>query len=76
MKEIFGWTKDSRMASVYYHLSGKAVDEALLKVYGYKPKEGKIKQIPLRVCPNCGEVNTALTHFCKKCGAFLDLSLA
>jgi integrase len=76
MKEHFGWTKDSRMASVYYHLSGRDVDEALLKVYGYKPKDGEVKSIPLRICPNCGEINTVLTHFCKKCNAFLDLSLA
>jgi integrase len=76
MKEHFGWAKDSRMASIYYHLSGKDVDEALLKVYGYKPKEGEVKSIPSRTCPNCGEINTVLTHFCKKCNSFLDLSLA
>lgn len=34
VKEIFGWTKDSRMASVYNHLSGKDVDEALLRLHG------------------------------------------
>ncbi|MEM0049567.1 MAG: tyrosine-type recombinase/integrase [Candidatus Bathyarchaeia archaeon] len=66
MKEYFGWSMDSRMASVYYHLSGKDVDEALLKAYGYKPEDGEVKSIPSRICPNCGEVNTMLTHFCKK----------
>jgi site-specific recombinase XerD len=38
IKEIFGWTKDSRMASIYNHLSGKDVDEALLKMYGINIK--------------------------------------
>ncbi len=36
MKQMFGWTNDSDMAAVYYHLSGKDVDEALLKLYGIK----------------------------------------
>ena len=76
MKEYFGWTQDSRMASVYYHLSGKDVDEALLKAYGYKPKEIEARPTRLRVCPNCGEVNTFLAHFCKRCNAPLDLSIA
>jgi integrase len=76
MKEYFGWTMDSRMASVYYHLSGKDVDEALLKAYGYKPGESDAKAIPLRICPNCGEANSLLAHFCKKCNSILDLSLA
>ncbi|MDI6807061.1 MAG: tyrosine-type recombinase/integrase, partial [Candidatus Aenigmarchaeota archaeon] len=75
MKEYFGWTMDSRMASVYYHLSGRDVDEALLKAYGYKPEEKQIEQVPLRTCPSCGELNTILTHFCKKCNSLLDLSL-
>lgn len=75
MKEYFGWTMDSKMASVYYHLSGRDVDEALLKAYGYKIEKEEEKQIPLRVCPNCGEANSLLNHFCKKCNTFLDLSL-
>ncbi|MEM7826047.1 MAG: tyrosine-type recombinase/integrase, partial [Candidatus Aenigmatarchaeota archaeon] len=50
MKEYFGWTMDSKMASVYYHLSGRDVDEALLKAYGYKVEKEEEKQIPLRVC--------------------------
>ena len=73
MKEFFGWTKDSKMASVYYHLSGKDVDEALLKIYGLKPQE-EAKPVQLRICPNCGESNTILTHFCRKCNAPLDLT--
>jgi integrase/ribosomal protein L40E len=76
MKEYFGWTMDSRMASVYYHLSGRDVDEALLKAYGYKPEQSEAKTIPLRICSNCGEANSLLAHFCKKCNSILDLSLA
>ena len=40
MKEVFGWTQGSEMASIYVHLSGRDVDDALLKVYGVKKDEG------------------------------------
>lgn len=39
MKEFFGWQQDSKMAAVYVHLSGRDVDNALLKVYGIKNRE-------------------------------------
>ncbi len=34
MKEYFGWTQDSKMAAQYVHLSGKQVDDAILKMHG------------------------------------------
>jgi integrase len=36
MKEYLGWTQDSNMASVYVHLSGRDIDNALLRVNGLK----------------------------------------
>lgn len=67
---------NSKMASVYYHLSGRDVDEALLRMYGYNPAKEDVKAVPIKVCQRCGEANTVLTHFCKKCNALLDLNLA
>lgn len=76
MNEFFGWSKDSRMSSVYYHLSGKNVDEALLRMYGLKPQEDEeTKTVTIRTCAKCGEVNSILAHFCKKCNAPLDLKI-
>ncbi|MEM5844131.1 MAG: site-specific integrase [Candidatus Aenigmatarchaeota archaeon] len=75
MKEHFGWTRDSKMASVYYHLSGKDVDEALLKMHGIKVEEVKGEKVGIRVCQRCGENNSILSHFCKKCGSPLDLKI-
>ena len=75
MKEIFGWKKDSRMASVYFHLSGKNVDDVLLKLNGFKPNETETKQISSRTCVKCGENNGILSHFCKKCNTPLDLKV-
>ncbi|MBI5226391.1 tyrosine-type recombinase/integrase [Candidatus Micrarchaeota archaeon] len=39
MKEHFGWTQSSDMASVYVHLSGRNVDDALLAIQEKKAKE-------------------------------------
>jgi len=77
MKEYFGWTQSSKMASIYNHLSGKDVDEALLKMHGFKPEENKeLKNISVKICPNCNENNSVLSHFCKKCNLPLDLKVA
>ncbi|MEM5883072.1 MAG: tyrosine-type recombinase/integrase, partial [Candidatus Aenigmatarchaeota archaeon] len=75
MKEFFGWTKDSKMASVYNHLSGKDVDQALLKMHGIKFEEVREEKIGIRICQKCGENNSILSHFCKKCGFPLDLKV-
>jgi integrase/recombinase XerD len=75
LKELFGWTKDSKMASVYNHLSGKDVDEALLKLHGIKIEEIKEEKAGIKICQRCGEANSILTHFCKKCNAPLDFKL-
>ncbi len=74
MKQMFGWANDSKMASVYYHLSGKDVDEALLKLNGIKTDNlTDEKHIEIRICAKCNEGNSILSHFCKKCNTPLDL---
>jgi len=73
LKVYCGWVNDSRMASVYVHLSGKDVDEALLKARGIEvKKEEKPKQV-VKVCSKCNEPNSYLAHFCKRCGNPLDI---
>ncbi len=39
LKIFFGWTRGSDMASVYVHLSGRDVNNALLEIYGIKTKD-------------------------------------
>jgi ribosomal protein L40E len=76
MKKFFGWTNDSNMASVYYHLSGKDVDDALLKLHGIKEEEIKEeKNVGMKICQRCGESNSILSHFCRKCNTPLDLKV-
>jgi len=73
LKVYFGWCGDSRMASTYVHLSGKDIDDALLKLHGFKPEENKeLKNISIKICPKCNENNSILSQFCKKCGFPLD----
>ncbi len=71
LKVFSGWTKGSKMASVYVHLSGKDVEEAILRrVHGVElQKREKIVQ-PLKpeACPNCGYINPADAEFCMRCG--------
>jgi site-specific recombinase XerD len=74
LKEYFGWTQSSRMASVYVHLSGRDVDKALLKAHGIEVEEEKPRKIELtKTCPRCGEVASASARFCPRCGLALDL---
>jgi len=35
MNQIFGWKQGSDMPSIYVHLSGRDMDDAILGVYGF-----------------------------------------
>jgi integrase/recombinase XerD len=73
MKEFFGWTQSSEMASVYVHLSGRDVDTALLKTYGLedKRKDESSKLKPVK-CIRCDQTNPPINDFCLKCGIVLN----
>ncbi|MEM2661612.1 MAG: hypothetical protein QXS74_09865 [Nitrososphaeria archaeon] len=61
------------MAATYVHLSGKDIDDALLKLHGFKPEENKeLGKISVKTCSKCNEDNSILSQFCKKCGFPLD----
>ena len=73
MKEFFGWVQASDMASIYVHLSGRDVDNALLKVHGIKkPEEEEKSQINPKKCPRCQEINPFTNKYCNRCGMILD----
>jgi integrase/recombinase XerD len=77
MKEHFGWTQGSEMAGIYVHLSGRDVDDALLKVYGMKKEEpGEASVLKPKICPRCGQTNPADGKFCSKCGQVVDVRTA
>jgi len=77
MDQYFGWVRGSDMPGTYVHLSGRDVDEAILKLRGLKaaepPPESDLAPKP---CPRCGLPNKATGRFCSRCGAALDLRAA
>ncbi|MBI5227831.1 tyrosine-type recombinase/integrase [Candidatus Micrarchaeota archaeon] len=73
MKELFGWVQGSDMAATYVHLSGRDVDNALLKLHGLaKPDEEQENKMKVQVCQRCKEHNSPISKFCTKCGLPLD----
>lgn len=67
MKQYFGWVQGSNMATTYVHLSGRDVDNALLKLQGIDTPE-KTKETRLRVvtCARCERKNSSTSKFCMK----------
>ena len=67
------------MASVYVHLSGRDIDNAILKnVYGRKTEEIERKNelvTETKVCLRCKEENVISNKFCYRCGMPLDEDL-
>jgi len=77
MKEYFGWVQGSEMAATYVHLSGRDVDNALLKMHGLaKDEDSQENILKIQVCPRCKEKNDAVSHFCRRCGSPLELKVA
>jgi integrase/recombinase XerD len=69
LKSYLGWTPGSNMAAVYVHLSGKDLDNAILKLNGLaieeEPGSNAMKTIK---CPRCKEIQDKKASFCFKCG--------
>ncbi|MHA2266013.1 MAG: tyrosine-type recombinase/integrase, partial [Candidatus Thorarchaeota archaeon] len=78
MNQYFGWVTGSDMPSTYVHLSGRDVDDAILKMRGLsKPKEEEIEgSLAPKTCPRCDLANKATGKFCMRCGAILDVQTA
>lgn len=75
MKEFFGWTQASEMASVYVHLSGRDVDNALLALHGEAIVQVKAEELQISHCRRCHEKNSPASSFCSRCGTPFDSKL-
>ncbi|MFB6075748.1 MAG: tyrosine-type recombinase/integrase [Candidatus Aenigmatarchaeota archaeon] len=71
MNHMFGWVQGSDQPATYVHLSGKDVDNALLKMHGFKPDNDENKET--LTCPRCNVENKSSAKFCTECGQPLDL---
>ena len=78
LKLFAGWIPDSKMASVYVHLSGRDVKDAIMKVYGLREEERREEAENMKpvVCPRCGTPNPHQAKACFKCALILDDRLA
>ncbi len=76
LQKHVGWVAGSDMANVYVHLSGKQVDEAILKMYGIEKDEEQEPNIATKTCPKCNTTNEITNGICKKCGIPLDIKKA
>jgi site-specific recombinase XerD len=76
MSAIFGWKQGSKMPSIYVHLSGRDVDDALLGIYGLKRAEEVEPKLRPRICPRCQQANAYDAKFCSRCGLALDVRAA
>jgi len=73
LKVLFGWTQASKMASIYVHLSGRDVDNALLALHGLSNKKEQEEKLKLKICPRCDEKNSPDAKYCKRCALTLDV---
>jgi len=62
--------------SIYVHLSGRDVDDALLGVYGLRKNAEEKPQLSPKVCPRCEVANVYDAKFCSRCGLALDVKVA
>ncbi|MBI4044783.1 MAG: tyrosine-type recombinase/integrase [Candidatus Diapherotrites archaeon] len=78
LKMYAGWSPESRMASQYVHLSGRDIDNSILRINGIIPDQVQEEQQELKphVCARCQQKNPATARFCYKCSAVLDIKTA
>ncbi len=71
-----GLKQGSKMPSVYIHLAGDDVDEAMCMLSGITNTEKREEQMKPVVCPRCNNKNLPGSKFCNKCGKVLDIQKA
>lgn len=73
MNERFGWVQGSAQSATYVHLSGRQVDDSILRTYGLKRDEDNDgpKFVP-RECLRCHTQNETTAKFCASCGMAFD----
>ncbi len=76
MNQYFGWVQGSDMPATYVHMSGKNVDDAILRMNGVITETKEEVQQKPRICLKCETINAYDSKHCNKCGGILDLKYA
>jgi len=72
LKQFMGWVQSSDMASIYVHLSGRDLDEAILQLHGISVEKERRERFERKICPRCNTENSLTAKFCSRCGFVLD----
>ncbi|MFH1440168.1 MAG: tyrosine-type recombinase/integrase [Candidatus Woesearchaeota archaeon] len=72
MNQYFGWVQGSEMPSVYVHMSGKHIDDAIFKMHGLKKDESQKDEFKPKKCPRCNVINNHDTRLCINCAFILN----
>lgn len=72
LKIKYGWSKSSKMPSLYVHLAGKDLDDKLLAIYTSKKIDLPKPDFLPTICPRCEESNAPAVKYCKRCGTPLE----
>jgi len=78
LRIIAGWEDNSKMPSIYIHLSGADVEEKKLKKAGIlkiTEEEQKSPMLP-KECPRCKTMNAYDSQYCMTCSMVLDPKIA
>ena len=76
MEEHLGWVHGSDMPRNYIHMSGKQVDNALLKIHGIVKDENLTPELKTVTCPRCDTINGPTSKYCSRCGMAMDIQTA
>ncbi len=72
MNHYFGWAQGSDMPSTYVHLSGKDLDNAVLKMNGLAEQiNPETTMLKPRQCSVCDTINTFDSKYCNNCATLL-----
>ncbi len=74
--EFAGWVQGSEMPRNYVHLSGRDVDEAILRAYGLIRTGDSIKPSVPKACARCTTLNPNGADVCYRCGYALNERVA
>lgn len=68
-----GWVIGSSEIRTYVKLSGKNVENEILRINGLLKKEEDVNGFKIIKCPRCGTQNAPGSKFCSQCSLALDL---
>lgn len=71
--QYMGWVQGSKEAATYVHLSGRDMDQAILKLHGLAEEEKEEDKFKIIECPRCGIKNDPGAKFCSQCSLGLEI---